>query len=557
MLTLAMILDNPGEQPNSTRYRDPAELRRLGYSDLMIYPTTGLSGLMGPEALTSADLRHWVAQQYDSAQQTAAAARTAGLGTWILYDAPSIARDLVKPSMLCVNQRPATLCPASPELLELSVRCLESLIHRIDPIEGVALRLGDTDAGKLPYLMGNDVYQPHCARCSAMGRADRLVRFITAFYGLVVGKLGRKLIVRGWNVRPGGMHDNPELCRRVVERLPDDPRLILSFKFTQTDFWRYQRWNPSSLACGSRPVIYELQCQREFEGKGAIPDYQAPLWRDGMPELDSPQGLAQLTQQVNVAGLWAWVRGGGWRGPYVSQDREWWIDANVVAVPQLAANPKADPDDLARAWTRDRLGCEDPVASDAILQVLRHSTESALQTFYVGPYARRRKDPWHPGAHFMQDDLIDAEAAWALIQQLPDADLDEVVGEKMAAENRLAEDRHTLLRVATRLPRPLGEALPLSLEYAETLVQALRHLLAGLVAYRRWQRHPDPLTAQSAIRSLRACQSGWVHHTQRVVSHGTASAFGSDNLWDFTQRIVDRLADATESRSQKPEARGQ
>jgi hypothetical protein len=544
MLTLAMILDNPGEQPHQTRYRDPNELRRLGYSDLIIYPTTGLSGLLGPDTVAAADLRRWVSQQYESVHQTATAAHAATMGAWVLYDSPSLARELVTPAMTCINQRPQVLCPASNELLELSGRCLEALLHRVDPIDGVVLRLGDNDASKLPYLVGNDVYSPHCARCSAMGRADRLVKFIKFFYDLVVTKLNRKLIIRAWNLRPGGMHDNPELCSRVVQQLPNDERLILSFKFTQTDFWRYQKWNQSSLVCNGRPIIYELQCQREFEGKGAIPDWQAPLWRNGMTEMDGPSGLADVASKVNLAGLWAWVRGGGWRGPYVSSDREWWIDANVVAVPQLAADPKADTDALAKAWIHDRLGCEDSHAAESILHTLQHSVETVLQTFYVGPYARRRKDPWHPGAHFMQDDLIDAEAAWSIVQQLPEADLDEVIAEKLAAEQRLAEDRNALLRVASKLSKPLSEALPLSLEYAETLTQTLRHLLAGLVAYRRWQRRADAATAQAALRSLRACQSCWVHHTQRVVSHGTASAFGSDNLWEFTQRIVDRLQDA-------------
>ncbi len=544
MLTLAMILDNPGEQPHSTRYRDPAELRRLGYSDLIIYPTTGLSGLMGPDTLTTPDYRRWVSQQYESVHATAAAAHSAGMGAWILYDAPSLAKELATPSMSCVNHQPQVLCPASPELLEMSGRCLEDLLQRIDPVDGVVLRLGDSDAGKLPYLVGNDIYVPHCARCAALGRADRLVRFITFFYNLVVEKLGKKLIVRGWNLRPGGMHDNPELCHRVIEQIPNDPRLILSFKFTQTDFWRFQKWNPSSLVCNGRPIIYELQCQREFEGKGAVPDWQAPLWRDGMPEVPGAMGLAEVASKVNLAGLWAWVRGGGWRGPYVSADREWWIDANVVAVPQLAADPKADLDTLARNWIKERLGCTDHAATEAVLQTMKHSTESVRQTFYVGPYARRRKDPWHPGAHLMQDDLIDAEAAWSIVQQLPEADLDELVAEKLAAENRLAEDRNALMRVASRFGEPLAHGLPLTLEYAETLAQTLRHLIAGLVAYRRYLRRPEPAGAQAAIRSLRACQTGWVHHTQRVVSHGTASAFGSDNLWDFTQRIIDRLADS-------------
>ncbi|MBI1370861.1 MAG: hypothetical protein GC162_19685 [Planctomycetes bacterium] len=542
MLTLAMILDNPGEQPHQTRYRDPRLLRQLGYSDIIIYPTTGLSGLLGPQTLSSNDLRQWVTEQYDGVQKTVDDAKAAGLGVWLIYDAPSLAEELVGSAMTCINHRPPMLCPASDELLEMSGECLDALVGRLDPVDGIVLRLGDNDAAKVPYLIGNDIYSPHCSRCSNMGRADRLVRFINYFYGLVVGKLNRKLIVRAWNVRPGGMHDNAELCGRVVEQLPKDDRLILSFKFTQTDFWRYQQWNPSSLVCGDRPIIYELQCQREFEAKGAVPNYQPPLWRDGMEEVADAMGLATVSDKVNLAGLWAWVRGGGWRGPYIGMDKEVWIDANVVAVPKLAADPKAPSDALARSWVRERLGIEDEATAESILQVLRDSPRNVLEMFYIAPYARSRKDPWHPSAHFIQDDQIDAEAAWTIIQRLGDRELDDLVNEKKAAEQRLAEDSRAIARIAPRLSEPLGSVLPLSLEYAHTLAQTLTALLTGLVAYRRYLRRPDPTLAKQAVANMQECQKRWLHHTQSVSSHRSApTPFASDTLFDVTQRVLDHL----------------
>lgn len=548
MHTFAMILDNPGEQPHQTRYRDPAVLRSLGYSDLIIYPTTGLSGLLGPQTLSSPDLRRWVEGQYDSVQQSISEAHRAGLGAWVMYDAPTLAAELVGSAMTCLTPAPGTpgnrtLCPASDELLDMCGQAVEALLARIDGIDGLVLRLGDTDAPKMPYLVGNDVYQPHCSRCASLGRADRLVRFTRFFYDLVVGKLGRKLIVRAWNVRPGGMHDNAELCQRVVSQLPGegDDRLILSFKFTQTDFWRYQRWNPSSLVCGDRPIIYELQCQREFEGKGAVPNWQAPLWRNGMTELDSAVGLADVAGKVNLAGLWAWVRGGGWRGPYINAANETWIDANVYAVPKLAADPKVNPDDLARQWIAERLGVSEPAAAGALLNVLQDSAQNALQMFYIGPYARNRPDPWNPAANFIQDDQIDAEAAWGVVQRLGDAALDEAANEKHAAEQRLSENLRTLQQVSPQLPSALQERLPLSLQYAATLAQTLRSLIGGLVAYRRWTRKPDPALLQLSEKSMRICQSCWVHHTQRIATHGGPSAFSSDDLWDLTQRVIDHL----------------
>ncbi|MBI1372952.1 MAG: hypothetical protein GC159_09350 [Phycisphaera sp.] len=535
MLTLAMILDNPGEQPHQTRYRDPRVLAELGYTDLIVYPTTGLSGLLGPDTLTLGELRRWVGDQYEAVQQTITEAHTAGLGAWVTYDAPVLAAELTGSALTCINHTPTMLCPASDELLEMTGQCLEALLSRIDHVKGVVLRLGDSDAAKLPYLVGNDIYSPHCSRCSAMGRADRLVRFIRYFYDLVVGRLERQLIVRAWNVKPGGMHDTPELCSRVVEQLPKDDRLILSFKFTQTDFWRFQRWNPSSLVCADRPIIYELQCQREFEAKGAVPNYQAPLWRDGMPEMGGTTGLAEVSDKVNLAGLWAWVRGGGWRGPYITPDAETWIDANVYAVPKLAADPKVDIDTLARAWINERLGCDQPAATDAMLRVLRDSPQTAREAFYIGPYALRRGTPWFPSSNVVQDDQIDAEAAWAVIQRLPANALDDVVNEKAAAEHRLAED-HAGVQHAEGLPRNINQ----SLDYYETLVATLRSLLTGLVAYRRHLLRPDPAGAKSVINEMQRCQARWLRHTQNA-RLGTASAFSSDNLMSFTQRIIDQL----------------
>lgn len=540
MLTLAMILDNPGEQPHQTRYRDPKELRALGYSDLIVYPTTGLSGLLGPDTLVVGDVRRWVEEQYASVQKTISEARSAGMGAWIMFDAPALAAELVGSAMTCINQKPPMLCPASDELLDMIGQCVEGLLARIEGVDGLVLRLGDSDAAKVPYLVGNDVYAPHCSRCSMMGRADRIVRFVTFFHELVVKKLGRKLIVRAWNVRPNGMHDNPDVCRRVVERLPEDDRLILSFKFTQTDFWRYQKWNPSSLCCGDRPVIYELQCQREFEAKGAIPNYQPMLWSGGMTELDGAVGLAELAGKVNLVGLLSWVRGGGWRGPYITNDRESWIDANVYAVPRLAANPRMDADQLMHEWITQRLGVTDPAAVEVLTQVLRHSTQTVLEGFYIGPYARRRHDAWYPSANFIQDDQVDAEAAWAILQQLSDADLDKAVAEKVDAEARISEDRKALQRVAGSMDKRLADSFLSGLEYGQTLIQTLRYLVTGLATHRRWTRKHEAALALATNSAMRNCQSAWTHHTGRVAGHSSASPFTSDNLWDFTQSVIDR-----------------
>ncbi len=548
MLTLATILDNPGEPQPDTRYRDPHELKALGYNGLIIYETTGLSGVASPDVIGTGEMRRWVERQFEQVHHTIQRARQAGLAVYIVYDTISLARGVVEKneSQFVCRGRPANLCPASEATLVQSLAGLESLLTQWPELAGVVLRFGDNDAARLPYLVGNDIYVPHCARCAQLGRADRISLVLEHFHQLVVGRLGKRLIARAWNVRPNGMHDTPELCTRLRDRLPGSPsddRFVLSFKFSQADFWRYQVWNPSSLVLGQRPIIYELQCQREFEGKGGIPNWQAPLWRDGFPESlekQPVQGLAQVARQVNLAGLWAWVRGGGWGGPFIKN--ETWIDANVVTVPKLAEKPDADAHTLAQEWVRERLRVTDQAATAAILQTLETSPQAVLEGFYVGPFARLRHSPWHPSGDWIQDDLLDAQAAWRMVQRLPDADLDEVVREKQACVDRVAANRQAIQHAVNDASRAPLEPLLNTLAYTESLCETLRDLLAGLIAYRRYLKTHSPAHASLCKQRLLAAQSHWNLHTQRNGSlPGCATAFRESQFWELTQKILGEL----------------
>ena len=307
MLKLATMINNPGEPIPDTRYRDPHELARLGYNGLIIFETAGLSGIGNTEDVGSGEMRRWVEHHFDQVSDTITHANEAGLQSFICYDTLVLAREVAeraRQSMSCKNQ-PRIVCPGSDAAVALSLKGLEHMLRRLPEVAGVVLRFGDNDADRMPFLIGNDIYAPHCPRCSSMSRADRVIMIVKKFYDLVCGKFGKTLIARAWNVRPRGMHDSVELCKTIASALPTSGNLIFSFKFTETDFWRYQRWNPASLELGDRPVIYELQCQREFEGKGGVPNWQVPLWRDGSPETAEEAGvagLAAVSKKINLAG---------------------------------------------------------------------------------------------------------------------------------------------------------------------------------------------------------------------------------------------------------------
>ncbi len=551
MLKLAALIDNPGEPPIDSRYQAPEQLKALGYTGRVIYGTTALSGVESAEVISDAEMRRWVQNAMDEVTRTIDSSRRAGLDVYLFYDCLVLATDVVErnTNALTCRGRRDVLCPASEQAVELSVRAMETLLRRWPEVSGIVLRFGDCDAGRLPHIMGNDIYFPHCPRCSQLGRADRIAGIIDRFYQRVVMHHDKQLIVRGWNVRPGGLHDTADLARRVVERLPGEPedsRLILSFKFTQTDFWRYQRWNPSSLVCGKRPVIYEFQCQREFEGKGGLPNWQAPLWRDGYPELqeaDSPSGLAKVVDTVNLAGVWAWVRGGGWGGPFVNN--ETWIDANVYALAKLGADPKMNVKELSRQWVDERLDIPDPAIADCLMTILDHSPQIILQAFYIHAIAAKKNKPWHPNADWIQDDLLDVQAAWRMIQRLPEHQLDEVLHEKQSASEQITADLGSLQHLLSAENQHVIEPLVNSLQYAESFIHTLRDLLTGLVAYRRFLKSRQPASAQIARQKLFDAQAHWNHHTQRHGSlPGAATAFREVHFWELTQKILDELNEA-------------
>ena len=548
MLKLATLIENPGEPEVQTQYQDPVQLRALGYTGLVIYESTAMSGVQNVESIVPDELRRWVGSRVDHITRSVEAAQAAGLGVYLFYDVLALTTDVLQRNStgLCCKGRPQTLCPASEQALELSVSALESLLNRWSGIEGVVLRFGDTDADRLPHLVGNDLYSPHCSRCSQFGRADRAITFINRFHKLVVQKLNKRLIVRAWNVRPGGMHDVPDLAGRIAAGLPGDEkddRLMLSFKFSETDFWRYQRWNRSSLVCGDRPILYELQCQREFEGKGGVPNWQAPLWRDGYPESaeldDEVHGLADAAKRVNLAGLWAWVRGGGWGGPFVKNEQ--WIDANVFAVPQLADDPEADLSRIARRWVTQRLDADDDVV-EPMVALLNESAELIRKAFYFGPFAKAKASPWHPNADWIQDDLLDAQSAWRIIQQLNDTQLDEAIQEKREAADGVSQHRVALQQLKADRKHRMIEPLINSLLYTEAFFEVLRDLVSGLVAYRRYQKSPDPSLAEVVQKHLFSAQNNWNHHTQRFGSlSGAATAFREENFWDMTQDLITQV----------------
>ena len=261
----------------------------------------------------------------------------------------------------------------------------------------------------------------------------------------------------------------------------------------------------------------------------------------GADQVECVEGLAAVSENVNIVGLWAWVRGGGWGGPFVPNEN--WIDANVYAVPRLADDANVSVELLVEGWVKDRLKVCDDRVCEAMKRVLVGSSERILKGFYIGAYSAGRDVPWHPSADWIQDDLLDADAAWRIVQRLPLEDLAGVVREKQEAVDLIFGDRVALQGVVDDGNRKVIEPLVSTLIYTESFFAVLRDLLAGLIAYRGYLKNKDAGLAEQCCRKLRFSQDHWHQHTQHHGALiGTATPFRERNFWVLTQRIIDELS---------------
>ncbi|QQE11799.1 hypothetical protein JD969_20345 [Planctomycetota bacterium] len=547
MLKLATLIENPGEPLIDSRYHDPNELKALGYNGIVVYPTTALSGISDPDVIQSVEYKRWINSHFQRVDQEISDAVNVGLDVYLFYDMLVLPTDLVEMDSNAINckNRSSSICPASQKAYDLSMQALSAQLGRWPQVAGIVARIGDSDATRLPFLSGNDIYSPYCPRCSSLNKLDRVSKAIQSVFDTVVKMHQKRLIVRAWNVRPNGLHDSKDLAQKLVDRLPkaQKDQLMISFKFTNTDFWRYQSWNKASQTIGEIPILYEFQCQREFEGKGSAPNWQAPIWKYGMDEVfdeQEPLGLANASHDVNVSGSIVWVRGGGWGGPFINN--EMWVDANVYAASKLTDDPQIDLKQLSKDWCVERLGLENANDVEVLSDILEKSADTIRHAFYIKSYAEKRIDGWHPNADWIQDDVFDAEALWRLISRADKKALSEIVNEKKLAVEKINSARASLQSILSKQNQSKIEPLVSSMIYYESLIETISHLVEALVAYRMFKESKSNISFQVIMQHILTSQNRWNHHTQRVPTlPGSPTPYREKNFWELTQGILSEI----------------
>ena len=259
----------------------------------------------------------------------------------------------------------------SEEMTEILDCMFAEMFQQFPQIDGIYIRYGETYVGPefdTPWHTGNNPIQGDELRYH-----KHLMEYLIH---TVCQKYDREVYYRTWGF--GAFQKDPDVYLQISNQIPVDKRFYFCIKHTTGDFLRNVPFN-QCLNVGKHRQVVEVQAAREYEGKGAYPDYIAAGVIHGFEEfswLMEPNQKQCLADVVNaedslVAGVWTWSRGGGWDGPYINgkngkngcvevkDGSELWADINAYVIGCWTKDPTHSDRYYAIRYAKEVLGmCE-------------------------------------------------------------------------------------------------------------------------------------------------------------------------------------------------------
>jgi hypothetical protein len=417
-------------------------------------------------------------------------------------------------------------CFAKERLWQLYRMKYREVLTDFPQLDYVMLRLGEhRTAGKDAAYVGNGVYalgsNLYCEDCRSISYEERIARTIRETYNVVVNQCGRRYIHRTWDLRTDAFNNNPAVFRSILARLPATDGLMFSTKYTYGDFWEYFDFNPT-IAVGNVPRIAEFQCTREYEGKGAFPNFLGEEFA----------AAYQYLRGKPVTGIWNWHHGGGQGGPVVANDL--WNQANIYAAAHLMWDPNTSAETLATEWATLYFGAD---AAPLIVQLLLLSDDAVRHWRYFERYSSNHKN-WAPAELWVRDDKIRGDRALYPIYRECRSHVDELIEEKdhalkeiemmqellEQAKPSISSREQTYLPWLSDLPparrfisgADLYAVAESSLQYEYVLASVLRHYASAYFYTQRYRDTLEPVMKERAAAELAAWQDVWTSYTTTI-----------------------------------------
>ena len=257
-------------------------------------------------------------------------------------------------------------------------------------LDGIYIRYGETYTGAswgVPYHTGNNPILGD-------GTKTHLI-LMNYLRDKVCEELGGEIIYRTWGF--GEFQYDLETYLEISNQLEVHDNFYFAIKHTAGDFHRTFTFN-QTLNAGKHNQIVEVQCAREYEGKGAYPNYIAGGVINGFPEYEflmSEDEKQSLRDVINVEGslvkgIWTWARGGGWAGPYINgtghatdksipvpNGSEMWCDLNAYIINKWAKDTSVSDKELVLEYAVNELGMNDKDA-ESFYEICEKSSQAVL-----------------------------------------------------------------------------------------------------------------------------------------------------------------------------------
>lgn len=350
-LVMDMVHHNPGEAQYDSQYNNPATLAAMGYNAKCFYlfdsPTLAIDwDDYDPQVLPAGSAeRQWVETKAARLNTLYDECEANNIDVYAMCDLVLLPKRLV--SLKGIGSTFGNpLDATTQEILRYQMtQCFE----QFPQLDGLVVRIGETYLQDAPYHQGSIQNKTSAQNC--------IIPLMQLLREVVCEDLNKKIIFRTWM----SFDEDLSLYNQVSSSVEPHENLYLGVKHCEGDF---HRGDPFSkvLGQGQHQQVVEVQCAREYEGKGAFPNYVARGVIDGFEEDAARRDaglnwcLRDVYESGLLSGVWTWTRGGGWEGPYIKD--ELWCDLNAWVMAQWALHPEQSEEQIFSDYCTTRLGLD-------------------------------------------------------------------------------------------------------------------------------------------------------------------------------------------------------
>ncbi|MDS1032202.1 hypothetical protein RDV77_06190 [Porphyromonadaceae sp. NP-X] len=356
-LIIDMVHHNPGDKRTVTAFTNPQKLIDYHFNGQVVNeftpPTCAITyDNLNPDIFPiGSKERQWVEDLASRIDDQIADIHAKGLKAYYFTDIIVFPKKLVELYKNEIwNYSTNIIDWTKPKTKEIHRLMLNEIFTRFPNLDGLVIRTGETYTYDIPYHQGN-------APADNSNKATAIlihVELMNMLKEIVCEKYGKTIIYRTWdyafNEEHGYFHTQPDFYLAITNQVDVHPNFFMSIKHTGGDYFRTFPFN-KTIGIGKHKQVIEIQCAREYEGKGAYANYIADDVINGYEELQNnptPKCLNDIKYNALYSGIFTWSRGGGWGGPYL--ENEFWCDVNAYVLAQWANNSLRQEKDIFKEY---------------------------------------------------------------------------------------------------------------------------------------------------------------------------------------------------------------